>query len=258
MSDSKTSPQKDRYTLSSLDNALKVLDILSTRDNMTLAEISRIAKLDRTSVFKMLYTLERRSYVYKTDDAKYRLGLKFMDYGSLLSERHSITELAMPYLREARDRCRETVYLGTLNTNGRVIITHMEAGESSGSIATRVGFEVDAYTSAMGKVLLAYLDDAMLHSMVAGIHFRPYTSKTILQADELYRVLEEVRRLGYAIDQDERHIGHSGIAAPVFDREQRCVATASIVCRNEVLELRREILLETVLHAAERISARLL
>ncbi len=75
--------KKKPYLLSSVNNALKILDLLSVRDNIGVAEISRLLKLDKASVFKMLYTLEHRDYVIKTADAKYRLGIKFTNYGNL-------------------------------------------------------------------------------------------------------------------------------------------------------------------------------
>ena len=57
------------------------------RDNIGVAEISRLLKLDKASVFKMLYTLEHRDYVIKTADAKYRLGIKFTNYCLLYTSR---------------------------------------------------------------------------------------------------------------------------------------------------------------------------
>ena len=59
---------KRQYLLNSVNNTLKILDLLSVRDSLGVAEISRLLKLDKTSVFKMLYTLEHRDYVIKTAD----------------------------------------------------------------------------------------------------------------------------------------------------------------------------------------------
>lgn len=246
--------RKSGYTLSSLDNALKVLDVLSVRDNIGLAELSRITKLDKTSVFKMLYTLENRDYVSKTADAKYRLGSKFISYGSLLVARRSLVEIVGPYLRTLREQFHETFYLGELNTNGKVIITHMEAGDRPKSLITRIGFELEAHTNPMGKVLLAYLDDNMLRSLVEHMQFHAYTESTITSAEQLYPILEETRRQGFCIDRDERAMGVGAIAVPVFGKKGRCIATISVTCRVEVLEKRKEILLDALVHAADDIS----
>ncbi|MFR3758594.1 helix-turn-helix domain-containing protein, partial [Hungatella sp.] len=69
------------YILSSVNNALKILDLLSVRDNIGATEIGRLLELDKSTVFKLLYTLEQRDYVLKTESAKYCLGYKFKNYG---------------------------------------------------------------------------------------------------------------------------------------------------------------------------------
>ena len=249
--------KKSPYILSSLDNALKVLDILSVKDNISLAEFTRISKLDKTSLFKILYTLERRDYVVKTPDAKYRLGVKFVNYGSLVSERQSLAEVAAPFMRRLRDRCRESVYLGVLNANGRVIVMHLEPGTAADSISTRIGFELDAHSSGMGKVLLAYLDPVMRESLAGSIHYKLYTPETLSGREALLPVLDEVRTQGSGDDVNERYPGHSSLAVPVFDRSTHCVAALSIVCKTEQYEARRTQLLGELLDTAQDISHKL-
>lgn len=249
--------KKSPYILSSLDNALKVLDILSVKDNVSLAELTKISKLDKTSLFKILFTLERRDYVLKTADARYRLGVKFSNYGELISERQSLAELSTPFMRRLRDLCRETVYLGVLNTNGRVIIMHMEAGSAPDSIVTRIGYEMDAHSNAMGKVLLAWLEPGMQNSMVESLTFRVYTKTTVGSAEELRPVLETVRAQGWGEDDSERYPDRSAVAVPVFDRSGRCVAALSIVCRDDRFKRCKERYMEDLLRAAEDISHKL-
>lgn len=245
------------YILSSLNNALKVMDILSVKDNLSLAELTKISKLDKTSLFKILFTLERRDYVFKTPDAKYRLGIKFANYGSLASERQSLAEISTPYMRQLRDRCHETVYLGVLNTNGRVIIMHMEAGDAPDSIATRIGYELEAHCNAMGKVLLSWLEPAMQRNIVDNLRFKTYTANTICSPESLYPALEAIRAQGWGEDDGERYSGHSALAVPIFDASTRCVASLSIVCRDDRLLQRRERFMDVLLEAAEDISHKL-
>lgn len=76
--------EKDgQYLLSSLSKALEVLDLISRYDGLRAVDISKKLSLNSTSTFKMLYTLEKYRYINKTEDSKYRLGIKFIIYGSL-------------------------------------------------------------------------------------------------------------------------------------------------------------------------------
>ena len=249
--------ERSSYVMSSLDNALKVMDILSVKDNLSLAELTRISKLDKTSVFKILYTLERRDYVFKTADARYRLGIKFSNYQALASERQSLAEIAMPYMRQLRDQCHETVYLGLLNTNGRVIVMHMEEGNSPTSIATRIGYELDAHCTAMGKVLLSWLDSAVQHNIVDHFRFKKYTDNTICAPDTLYALLDSIKAQGWGEDRGERYPGYSSLAVPVFDADVHCVASLSIVCREDRMMQRRDCFLDMLLAAARDLSYKL-
>ena len=70
--------EKDRYLLSSLNNALCLLDLLSHASSLSLAELTHLSGMDKASVFRSLYTLEKNGYVQKLPEARYRLGMKFL------------------------------------------------------------------------------------------------------------------------------------------------------------------------------------
>lgn len=250
MSDKK----KSRYLLDSVNNALKVLDILSVRDNIGVSEISRISNIDKSSVFKILYTLEHRDYVYKTADAKYRISPKLANFGDEASDRKNVVDVATPYLRQLRDVSHETVYLGVLNTSGRVIMVHKEDGDSPDHITTRIGYELDAYSNSMGLLLLAYLGPAMRDSIVNAIRFRPHTPKTISSKEALLQRLDELKGKSWAVDYDENYSGHSTMAAPIFDSSGNCIASVSIVCPTSTLLAHIEEFRPHLLNAANRIS----
>jgi len=245
---------KDKYLLSSVNNALKVLDFLGVRDSASMTEICKGCSLDKTSVFKILYTLERKDYVFKTSNAKYRLGVKFMNYGEHVAERQDLVEVATPYMQKLQQSCEHPVYLGTLNTNGKVIILHKEKSEAMKSADARIGFEMDAYTTSLGKVLLAYLHTPILHGVVEQYRFRPFTPNTILSAKVLYDVLETIREKGYCEDSDEQYMGHSSVSAPIFNSMKQCVAGLGIVYPTELPNAVKEDLLQKLLPIAKGIS----
>ena len=246
--------KKDQYILSSVNNALKVLDFLGVRDNATMTEICKGCSLDKTSVFKILYTLERKEYVFKTAAGKYQLGVKFMNYGEHVAERQDLVEIASPYMQKLRDACGHPVYLGTLSASGKVIILHKEKADAFQGADARIGFEMDAYTNSLGKVLLAYLHKPILQGMVEQYRFRPFTPKTILTARDLYEVLDLIRARGYGEDSDEHYMGHSAVSAPIFNAAKQCVAGISIVYSTEVPKEKKGMFVETLRPIAKDIS----
>jgi DNA-binding IclR family transcriptional regulator len=77
----------DKYLLSSLSNTLDILDLLSKHEELGVSEISRELNMGKASTFRMLYTLDKKGFVFKAPDAKYRLSIKFAIYGSVVLER---------------------------------------------------------------------------------------------------------------------------------------------------------------------------
>ena len=245
------------YILSSLNNALKLLDILSVRDNIGLSEISRLAKLDKTSVFKMLYTLEYRGYVIKTSEAHYRLGIKFTDYGNLVQERCTMSDLADERMRYLSDTTGETVALGALGSTGKVIIANLVENAKTGSIPSRVGYEMDSHCNANGKLLLAYLPETRARSLISTMPLTPRTPFTITNRAQLYRQIEALRGASYAEQCEEYRLGQCDISAPVFDHNGTCRWSLSVLCSREHFGVNHDFLVSSLVACAQGLSRRM-
>lgn len=246
-----------KYILSSLNNALKVLDLLSIKDNLGVAEISKILNIDKTTIFKILYTLHAKDFVFKTTEKKYKLGVKFFNYGNLVSERQSVIEIAKPFMKKLSAQTGQSVFMGILNFNNLVIVLHKEEGDSPNSIKTRIGYELAPHCVAMGKVLLAYLNETQLLSILNEYEFRNYCPNTITTQTTLLTELEKVRKQGYAQDHNERYIGHSASAAPVFNNKGTCIASVSIVYSSELFDQHNDEYNQETLWAGKEISRNL-
>ena len=245
---------RDQNILSSLNHALKIMDLLSVRSNLGVTEISRITGYDKSSVYKMLYTMQHRGYVIKTDGARYALSSKLAANGSQAVARQNVVDVAAPMIRRLRDQCGETVLLGVLNINGKVIFTYKEEGTEDDSIRTRTAYEIDSYTNAAGKLLLANLDPAMQNSILNGIRLYALTPYTISDPAALHSQLDSLRDAAYAEQYDENYIGHADLAAPIRDESGRCIAAISIACAAEKLKKKREEFLPLLLQTADAIS----
>lgn len=245
---------RDRYLLSSVNHTLKVLDLLSVRDNLGVTEIGRLTGFDKASVFKMLYTLEHRGYVVKTESAKYRLGEKLTIHGSQLAKRQNVVDVSAPIMRRLCQECRQSVYLGVLNTNGKVIFMHKEEGEAPGHITARVAYEIDAHTNATGKLLIANLEPDMQKSVLAKLQLRPHTDTTITDPQAFQRLIERLRGAKCAETYGENYPRHGDIAALICDNTGHCIAAVSIVCPLTALQSNLERFRQLVSYAARRIS----
>jgi len=219
---------KDQYLLSSLDNALQLIDLLSEKEDLGLAEITKSLNMSKASVFRMLYTLEKRAFVKKSDDAKYDLGMKFVRYGTIVTERQNIVQKSRPYMQKLRDTFNETAHLAIITQSGKMVFIYKEYSASSIQMTARVGTEKEAYCTATGKVLLAYLPSGEQESIAHAYDYQQYTPNTIMSPESLLEELARIREQGYSVDNEESEVGLTCLSAPILDYRGQCVAALSL------------------------------
>jgi IclR family pca regulon transcriptional regulator len=109
----------------------------------------------------------------------------------------------------------------------------------------------------MGRVLLAYLPPEQLEAYLARAVLTPHTTRTIVSADKLRIALRTVRRLSYALVDQELEVGLRSLAVPVFGPNGRVVATLNLsgnAPRMPVLEMQANYL-TPLRNAAAELSA---
>ena len=247
--------EKDRYLLGSVDNALWLLEVLSEQEEFTATELSEKTGLSKSTVFRTLYTLERRKFVVKTSEAKYRLGIRLAYLGGLAIERQDMVSTCRPFLKALRDRCRETTHLAILDEEGYTVFIYKEQGANSIQMNSRIGLRQAGYCTCNGKALLSALPEKELTRIIANYDFMAYTPHTIRNAENLRRELEEIRRVGYAQNNEESEEGLVCFGAPVQDYRGRYIAAVSISGPAARMNAERETMIQMVKDAAREISA---
>lgn len=220
--------EKDRYLLSSLNNALGLLDLLSHASSLSLAELTHLSGMDKASVFRSLYTLEKNGYVQKLPEARYRLGMKFLYYGNLVAAQQDIVTAARPALQNLTLRCKLAVHLSCLNQE-RVVTICKEESPYDIQVTARVGMNAPAYATAMGQAILAFLPEKQLDVLLDRYTYKRYSPRSVTDQNQCRAILAEVRRSGYATDIDDRFPGFGSVACPVFDPSNHVIAAVGVV-----------------------------
>lgn len=237
-----------------MNNALKILDLLSKHEELSLAEICKHTNLGKTSAFKILYTLKKRSFVYKTNEATYKLGIKFAHYGALVLQRQNELSNIKPYLKKLRDEHNETVHLSILNDDLNIIFVAKESSNATIQMLSNVGVELPAYCTGTGKVLLAGNLDESLKERIYSLKLEEFTSNTITDPDELIKELEMIREQGYGEDLEESEIGLTCYAAPIKNIHGEVIYAMSISGPTNRLEVKKGELISSVKYYADEIS----
>ncbi len=246
--------EKDKYLMSSVYNTLEVLDFLSHHKEVGVAEISKALNIGKASVFRMLYTLEKKGYVVKTSDAKYRLGIKFAHYGTIVLESLDITSIIKPYLEKLRDEYNETVHLGILDDDLKVIFIAKESSTSTIQMTSRVGSRMSFYATATGKILMSHKLDEEMEKRIRSYNLEKLTEDTITNHDEFIKLLKKVKEQGYGEDLEESEVGLTCYAVPIKDISGKVIAGISMSGPTARMEKNKEKLLLSLKETAHEAS----
>lgn len=180
----------------------------------TTAEIARALGSSRSLVFRVLKELERTELVERVDPYRYWLGVAALELGGAFLAAADVEHVAHRAIQGLAERSEETVNLGALH-GGSVVYVMKEEGRRSIVTLSHVGKALPANCSALGKVLLAGLDDEEVIRRVGPDPLPSLTERSIVEGKRLLGELQRVRERGYATESGES-VAHRGcVAVPV-------------------------------------------
>jgi IclR family transcriptional regulator, KDG regulon repressor len=212
-----------------LDRALDIIELLSVeRDGLGVTEIGVRLDLHKSTVHRLLSALAGRGYIERDDNrGAYRLGLKFIEIGSLRLNQLELKTEASPYLRRLADAAGQPVHLAILRGLDAVYIEKIDPVASI-RMYSQIGKRIPVYCSALGKCLLSGLGKDELESALAGIEFTRFTAKTKTTVGDVRADIESAKWRGWGIDDEEHEDGIRCVAAPVRDYTGRIIAAVSV------------------------------
>ena len=249
---------EDKYKVQLLSRALTVLFAFSAkRPKRTLDELAAELNLNKASLLRILRTLEAEKVLLRFGDS-YGLGPRVLELGNTYLSTLSVHEIAQPHMAALAETCDQTVSLAVLD-EFEVVYIAIEHAQREVGIQGEIGGRHPAHATGLGKVLLADLDEARLSSLLADRELKPLTDRTITTPAALKERLEQVRREGIALDDEERGIGIRCVAAPVRDRSGRVIAGLSLAgpifhMTDDKIPLYTEKLLQSALAVSEQLG----
>jgi IclR family pca regulon transcriptional regulator len=149
------------------------------------------------------------------------------DLGGRVSQYKVIADAAADHVNALVRVVRETVHVAVLDGTWVIDVVMAEPARSL-RIDAHLGRRLDAYCTAFGKVLLAGLDGAGLDAYLGAVPLERKTATTITEADALRAEISEVRRKGFAIDDQETEDGLYAISVPILDPEGHVRAALAV------------------------------
>lgn len=235
----------DPNFMASLARGLEVLQAFKPQySEMSVSEISQITGIPRAAVRRCLYTLNALGFVHCPDGRHYRLLPRVLTLGHAYLSSSELAKAAQNSLDYLSKLLNESCSVATLDGDNILYIARASVKRIM-TIDLGRGSRLPAYATSMGMVLLSALNIQQLEEYLSRVTIEPLTGFTVTSAEELRTELEQVRRQGYAINDQQLELGLRSIAVPMYSRKGGVVAAMNVgVNASQVpaLELRERVL----------------
>jgi len=195
---------------------------------VSFADLARSVPFARSTVHRILYSLEKLGYVQKDEfRSRYELAPKFLELTAPANHFRRLQSISRSVMQQLLLRFGETINLGVLDDNQ---VTYIEVLQSPSSlrIAAVPGERNPVHCTALGKAMLAFLPETEIHRLCEHSPLIRRTPKTITQKKHLLEHLSSVRERAVALDMEENVTGVICIASPIFDQQGKVIAGISV------------------------------
>src|SRR6266540_3219160 len=218
----------DGNAVRSVDRAAALLLALGeSQGEAGVTELARRLGLHKSTVSRLLATLQRRGLVEQDDETgKYRLGLVVIRLAERAERTLDLRGIATPELERLARLTHETTGIGVLD--GETLLTVAQAdGPNLSALGDWTGRATPLHCVASGKVLLSWLAEREVLRIVRRGLVR-HTERTIVELEPLLEELARIRRRGYASAIGEFELNLNAVAAPVHDARGNVVAAVDV------------------------------
>jgi IclR family transcriptional regulator, KDG regulon repressor len=206
-----------------LKKGIEILWLIIERGELSVQEIIDILPINRSTTYRLVSTLEQNHLIQKTANNTYKVSSHLVE--KLITQDHNLNfDLDSGIIRAAeefKNQTGETIFVGVLNGT-KVLATHIIPG----SYPTRTHYEkgeiIPAHLSAVGKCILAFKPSKIQEAFKSKL-----INEQQVTSNSVFKELERIKEVGYAVDDEEAEIGVRCIAAPIW-RDGRVIAGIAI------------------------------
>ncbi|HSV34916.1 MAG TPA: IclR family transcriptional regulator [Ramlibacter sp.] len=220
----------------------------------TLTEVAGRTGLTRAGARRILLTLQTLGYV-ETDGKLFRLTPRILDLGFAYLSSMPIWNLAEPVMEDLAMRVKESCSAAVLEGTDIVYVLRVSTRKIM-SIGLGAGSRLPAYCTSMGRMLLADLPDEEVRRRLNATKRTAFTRHTVIDVEALLAKVQQARRQGWCLVNQELEEGLMSIAAPLCNHAGQTVAALNISgqANRTGVKLMQETMLPPLREAAQAIS----
>lgn len=213
--------------LGSLAKGLSVIEAFSAeRPRLSIAEVATVTGFDRATSRRCLLTLSRLGYA-DYDGKFFRLTPRVLRLGTACLATMPLPVIVQPMLDTLSGEIGQSSSVSILD-DWEIVYVARAAQQRVMSISLTPGSRLPAYCTSMGRVLMAALPEAEAMEILRRHPPERRTERTMTDAKAIMAIIANVRREGFAINDQEIELGLRSIAVPLFDAKGRTIAALNV------------------------------
>ena len=223
----------------------------------TLTDVAGRTGLTRAGARRILLTLQALGYV-ESDGKLFTLTPRILDLGFAYLSSMPMWDLAEPVMEALVEQVHESCSAAVLEGTDILYVLRVSTRKIMRN-SLGIGSRLPAYCTSMGRILLAGLPDEEVLALLRASPLQARTRHTLTDPDALLAKVQQARRQGWALVNQELEEGLVSIAAPIVNRAGRTIAALNISGQANRTPARQmqEQMLPALRAAAQRISQRL-
>jgi IclR family KDG regulon transcriptional repressor len=207
----------DEQPSKTLARGLWVLEAFNAdKPSWGIRELSRELNTNPATLHRLMTTLCNFGYLEQDPETeRYSLGPRIVRLAVWYSRHNPLAAVAHKVFKMYADQFQYNFYLGKLQQDMVVYLAVLD-GRGPLKIMTDPGATIGLHTTALGKALLAYQDNAYIDTLLASGPLQAKTPISVTDPDKLRRQLVDIRANGYAINHGEHFEELGAVGVPLF------------------------------------------
>ena len=218
--------EEPKHPVRTTKKSIRILETLKERKGCGVTEIAEVLDINKGTAHNHLRTLLAEELVVQEQN-QYHLSLRFLDFASYTRNRSHLLNVAKSELERLAEQSGEFANLG-VEEFGRCIYLGCEKGDQAVDLTFRPGMRRPMHLTALGKAILSTYSRDRVDSIVDRHGLNGKTSKSITSHKELDEQLGEIKKRGYALDDEEYIPGLRCIAVPIQSTGERALGSIGI------------------------------
>ena len=217
--------------IQSLEHGINIIKKVNEANKpLSITEISDMCEMSKSKLHRYLTSLCRTGFLQRNSSLQYSLGPALLAISNKAAKSTNIADLARPTLIKLRELLNETVFLSIWGGNGPYPI-EIEENRRQITIGIQVGYKTSTVQTTSGRLFAAFLPEDITKDIL---------QKELLEnnfdADVFGKELIKIQKFGYSVTEESLIPGIVAVGCPVFGKNNKIVATISIVGIKDILD----------------------